>query len=226
MTLHTIILKGRRSLAGIAAVSTLAFLSGCMVGPNYKRPAVPASEQYDPQAQRQLTASGAVVGAQHISLGQKIDGNWWAAFDSTKLDQMMHQVIDGNLDLAAASATIAEANEAVLSVKGGLYPQIDYGGQIGYQRSFPPGSAVPFTTSYHTVGLFADYDFDVFGGIKRQIERQAALADFQKRQYDAVYLTLTGDIANQAILLASMNSTTWFSRTAPLVSVVLNTSPT
>src|SRR5262249_57331998 len=28
------------------------------------------------------------------------------------------------------------------------------------------------------------------------------------------------------ILLPSMNSTTWFSRTAPLVNVVLNTSPT
>src|SRR6516165_7865876 len=35
-----------------------------------------------------------------------------------------------------------------------------------------------------------------------------------------------GSAGRQAILLPSMNSTTWFSRTAPLVNVVLNTSPT
>ncbi len=49
----------------------------------------------------------------------------------------------------------------------------------------------------------ANFDLDVFGGTKRLIEQQVALMDFQKHQYDAAYLALTGDIANQAILLAS-----------------------
>src|SRR6516162_1735527 len=35
-----------------------------------------------------------------------------------------------------------------------------------------------------------------------------------------------GSAGHQAILLPSMNSTTWFSRRAPLVNVVLKTSPT
>src|ERR1700758_93123 len=35
-----------------------------------------------------------------------------------------------------------------------------------------------------------------------------------------------GSAGHQAILLPSMNSTTWFSRTPPFVNVVLNTSPT
>jgi NodT family efflux transporter outer membrane factor (OMF) lipoprotein len=203
MSSQAIIQKGRWWLAGIAAISALAFLSGCMVGPDYSRPAVPASEQYDPQAQRQLSASGGVVGAQHISPGQEILGDWWSAFGSAKLDRVIHRAIDGNLDLAAASATIAQANEAILSAKGGLYPQLDYAGQLGRARSNNQGFAPATTASYHTVGLLLNYDFDVFGGTKRLVEQQAALADFQKRRYDAAYLTLTGDTANQAILLAS-----------------------
>ena len=97
--------------------------------PNYTRPAAPASEQYDQQAEKQLSAAGGLTNAQHISPGQKINGDWWSAFASAKLDQVMHQAIDGNFDLAAADATIAQANEAVVGAKGGLYPQIDYGGR-------------------------------------------------------------------------------------------------
>jgi outer membrane protein TolC len=48
-----------------------------------------------------------------------------------------------------------------------------------------------------------NFDLDLFGGTKRLIEQRAALADLQKRRYDAAYLTLTGDVARQALLLAS-----------------------
>jgi NodT family efflux transporter outer membrane factor (OMF) lipoprotein len=190
-------------LAVIVAIPAFAFLSGCVVGPNYSRPADPASEQYDQQTQKQLSAPGGPMDAQRISLGQKINGDWWSAFSSAKLDQVMHLAVAGNLDLAAADATIAQAGEAVVGAKGGLYPQIDYGGQLGNERSNAGGLLRPATANFYAVGPVANFDFDVFGGTKRLVERQAALADFQKHRYDAAYLTLTGDIANQAILLAS-----------------------
>ena len=193
----------RPALTAIVAISALAFLSGCMVGPNFTRPAGPASKQYDQPAEKQLSATNGAAGTQHISLGQEINSNWWSAFGSAKLDQLMQQAVESNLDLAAAEATIAQANESVAGARGGLYPQVDYGGQLGYQRSFPPGSNRPFTSGFYDAGLLANFDFDVFGGTKRLVEQQGALADFQRRRYDAAYLTLTGDIADQAILLAS-----------------------
>lgn len=204
MTSPANILRERPALTVIAAISTLGLLSGCKVGPNFARPAAPASEQYDQQAQKELSATGGPIGAQRISPGQKINGDWWTAFESAKLDQVMHHAIEGNLDLAAADATIAQANEAILGARGALYPQIDYGAGIGRERSNNGGFVhPPVTASYYAVGPVANYDFDVFGGTKRLVEQQVALADFQKRRFDAAYLTLTGDIANQAILLAS-----------------------
>lgn len=203
MTLHTAILRGQAFTGVISAISAFAFLSGCTVGPNYRRPAAPVSEQYDQQAEKKLSAAGGPIGAQRISLGQKINGDWWSAFDSAKLDQVMRQAIDGNFDLAAADATIAQANEAVIGARGGLYPQIDYAAELGRQRADAGGLLKPATASFYAVGPVANFDFDVFGGTKRQVERQGALADFQKHRYDAAYLTLTGDIADQALLLAS-----------------------
>ncbi len=203
MTLRTNLAGARPALTVVVAISSLAILSGCMVGPNYRRPAGPASQQYDQQAQKQLGACGAAIGAQHISVGQKVYGDWWSTFGSAKLDRVMRKAIDGNFDLAAADATIAQATEAVASARGGLYPQVDFGAQIGRQRSNNGGFAHSTTASFYAVGPLVNFDFDVFGGTKRLVERQKALADFQKRQYDAAYLTLTGDIADEAILLAS-----------------------
>jgi hypothetical protein len=149
------LLAGRAALTIVIAMAALAFLPGCTVGPNFTRPAAPESKQYDQPAEQQLSATNGVAGAPRIGLGQKIKGDWWSAFGSAKLDQVMHRAIDGNLDLAAADATIAQANEAVIGAKGGLYPQIDYDAQIGRERSDNGGFAPPTKASYYTAGLVA-----------------------------------------------------------------------
>ncbi len=134
------ILRSQALSTVLVAASLLAFSSGCEVGPNYKRPADPISKQYDQQAQKQLGAARGLTNGQHISLGQKAGGNWWSALGSTKLDQVMHQAIDGNFDLAAANAKIAQATEVVIGARGRLYPQIDYGAQVGHQKSAAGGT--------------------------------------------------------------------------------------
>jgi NodT family efflux transporter outer membrane factor (OMF) lipoprotein len=113
----------------------------------------------------------------------------------------MRKAIDGNLDLAAADATIAQANETVAAAAGGLLPQVDFAAGGGRLRA--AGVAGAATSNFYAVGPQASFDFDVFGGTKRLIEQRAALAEFQKHRFDAAYLTLTGDVASQALLLAS-----------------------
>jgi NodT family efflux transporter outer membrane factor (OMF) lipoprotein len=47
------------------------------------------------------------------------------------------------------------------------------------------------------------FDFDIFGGTKRRVEERTALAELEQHRFDAAYLTVTGDVASEAILLAS-----------------------
>ncbi len=189
------ILWSEVALTAVAATS-LTFLAGCMVGPDFQRPAPLASQHYDRQAERQLAANDG-AGAPRISLDRKTDGDWWSTFQSVKLDGVIRKAIDGNLDLTAADATIQQANEAVAAVRGTLRPQVDFGASRGRQGA--SGSA----SNFYTVGPTVSFDFDVSGGKKRAVEERAALADLQKHRYDAAYLTLTGDVASQAMLLAS-----------------------
>jgi NodT family efflux transporter outer membrane factor (OMF) lipoprotein len=179
------------------ATITFALLAGCMVGPDFEKPAAPASTHYDVKAEQALVATT----AQRIDFDKKIDGDWWSSLGSSKLDQVMHKAIDGNLGLEAADATIAQANEAVTSVRGALSPQIDIAAQGGRQRR---AGATGFGTShFYAVGPRVSFDLDLFGGTRRRIEEQAALAESQRHRFDAAYLTVTGDVASQALTLAS-----------------------
>jgi len=176
-----------------AAVLSVSLLTACTVGPDYTRPADPVSTHYDREAE-------GLSGGQHIALGARIGGEWWSAFRSPKLTLAMNQAIDGNFDLKIADARIQQASEAVRAAGGALSPQVDFGAQLGRARTNVPP---PATSSFYGVGPVVSFDLDIFGGTKRLIERQGALADAEKHRFDAAYLTLTGEVASQALLLAS-----------------------
>ncbi len=183
------------------ACATPVLLSACMVGPNFERPAAPTSQHYDVQAEQQLNAPNKSADVPHVDLGKRVDGNWWLALGSAKLDTVMHKAIVGNLDLEAADATIAQANEAVASAAGGLRPQVGFGAQGGRQRANYGYDNI--TSNFYSVGPQVSFDFDIFGGTKRLVEERAALAELQQHRFDAAYLTVTGDVATEALQLAS-----------------------
>ncbi|MDE1916775.1 MAG: efflux transporter outer membrane subunit [Sphingomonadales bacterium] len=122
---------------------------------------------------------------------------WWTIFHSEKLDAVMRQAVGDNLDLAAADATIRQANEAIIVARAGLRPRIDLTAQGGRQHVGGVSSNI------YAIGPQVSFDFDIFGGTKRAIEQQGDFADLQKHRFDAAWLTLTGDIATRALQLAS-----------------------
>lgn len=186
---------------GLVAAAALVLLSACAVGPDFARPAAPASQHYDLQAEHQLAVVDRGRDAQRLAPNMSIGGAWWSTLNSPKLDRVMREAVIGNLDLDAADATIAEADEAVIAAGGALSPQLDLAAQGGRQRAANGGR--PATSDFYAVGPRVSFDFDVFGGIRRQVEVRSALAELQRHRFDAAYLTVTGNVASQALLLAS-----------------------
>ncbi|MGF6558760.1 NodT family efflux transporter outer membrane factor (OMF) lipoprotein [Pseudomonas sp. S30_BP2TU TE3576] len=184
----------------IAALSLLVFLSACTVGPDYETPAASSSQHYDLQAEQRLARGD----DPRINPGQRVSGDWWTAFRSQKLDHVVRRAIDGNLDLVAADATIRQAASSVAAAQGALYPQVDFGAVAGRQRVH--NAKEPSISNFYAIGPRVGFDLDVFGGNKRLIEQQQAFAELQKHRYEAAYLTLTGNVASQALLVASANA--------------------
>ena len=198
-------------LAALLAGTT----AGCAaVGPNFKSPPAPTTTHYtSPGEKTAPDADAGSIPVQSIALGEKVSGDWWTLLRSPDLDTLVKQAIAGSPTLESAKARLTEAREGVVAARSALYPQIGFNASIaGAKQSAAmfglQPSVFPLPSSYELFqfGPSASYTLDLFGGTRRRIEQQAALADYQSDQLDAAYLTLTGDTVAQAIEVASVRA--------------------
>ena len=197
--------KTRPPLARAIVLAWALSVGGCAVGPNFTRPTAPSAARYtgDTPRSEDVTASDT---AQHIALGGKIEGNWWALFHSDAIDELVKQAVEHNRSLAASKATLAQAQELALAQAGSQYPQVDLTAGVGRQQYGQEflggfGQIPPFT--YFAVGPTVSYTLDYTGGVARSVEQQFALAEVERHQLDAAYLTVTGQAVMQALAIAS-----------------------
>jgi NodT family efflux transporter outer membrane factor (OMF) lipoprotein len=189
------------------AIMLACALGGCAAGPDFVRPSPPAAARYTRDSLRAEDASKSDT-AQHIALGQEIEGNWWTLFHSDAINGLVTQAVDHNRTLAASLATLGQAQEIALARAGSQYPQVDLAGGAGrqqYGKEFlGPIGIPPFT--YFAVGPTVSYALDYTGGVARSVEQQYALAEVERHQLDAAYLTVTGQAVMQTLTIASVHA--------------------
>jgi NodT family efflux transporter outer membrane factor (OMF) lipoprotein len=191
---------GGRGLHVGLSVAVLV-LAGCAVGPNFHRPAAPDTERYLPATAAPSVASAPGASVQRLQPGEELPGQWWQLFHSPQLQEAVRAALADSPTLAAANATLAQAEQQVIVARGALFPKINgVGGVTRTTSSTPTPLAAP---TQYTLGLSASYALDVFGGARRGVEQQAAMADMQRYQLAAAYLTLTGNVVNEALTIAS-----------------------
>lgn len=200
----------RRSVTHAAAAAALAasILGGCAVGPDFKRPVPPHEERYTVQPLRSERAEKN-DGDQRLIPRRPIDGDWWKLFQSDALDALVGRALAGNRSLAAADATLAQAQELAAAQAGSLYPQVGLTAGIGGQKygaEFLGTQPKPPPFRYFAIGPTVSYALDYTGGIARSVEQQYALADFQRQQLSAAYLAVSGNAVMQALRIASLRS--------------------
>ena len=214
------LLRSRVIAAGAACAAVVggAVLAGCAVGPDFHRPAAPAGDAYyRPDAGSAGTADSAGTAgmpgtpssspgetpAQSLKPGTELRGEWWHLFKSPSLDQTLELAISGSPTLAQATATLAQAREQARAAEGAFFPRIN--GSATQERSGSSSAALggPSRGAQYTLGVSASYALDVFGGTRRSVEQQRAIAQLQRYQLSAAYLTLTGNVVSKALSIAS-----------------------
>ena len=189
----------------------VASLAGCAVGPNFRQPAAPKISHYTRDALPVVLVADRtpVNPSQKLVPGLYIQGDWWALFHNQSLNDLVARALRHNPDLAAAQAALRQARENVYAQEGSYFPALS--------ASFAPsrnktatGSLSPATASgnpyysLNTAQLSVSYNPDVFGLNRRMVESLVALADVQRYQLEATYLTLTTNLVTAAITEASL----------------------
>ena len=180
----------------------IMMLSGCTVGPDFRQPEAPSVTGY--------IGRGDNVGGSNLRVvSGDLPYRWWELFRSRALSRLIEEGIEHNADLKAAEAAIRVAYANTRVARGALFPMVDGSFNPSRQRVAaccntpdPPNGENPYTLI--TAQLTVSYTLDVWGGTRRQIEAADALAEVAEFQREAVYLTLTSNIALAAINEASL----------------------
>jgi multidrug efflux system outer membrane protein len=154
------------------------------VGPNYHQPPTANPENFR-------------FAASHTT-NSIADLHWQEVFQDPILQNLITTALTNNYDIKQAVARVEQARYSAMAARSPLYPQVDYGGDIGRGRNAlynSPFSAGGQTKSSALATLNATWEIDFWGRIRRLSEAAEAqyLATDQARR--GVVITLIGDVA-------------------------------
>jgi NodT family efflux transporter outer membrane factor (OMF) lipoprotein len=196
---------------GFIAVSAALLLNvGCVVGPNYKKPAPPQVPSYAPTPLTTTSGTPNVSGgeAQSFVEGRDIPGDWWTLFHSKPLDDLIERSLKANPDLKSAQAALLVARENTLAQRGYYYPSVSAGFSASRGRTSSEVSPVTYSgaLSYSLLTPQVSVSFvpDVFGLNRRTMESLKAQEQQARFALAATHITLSSNIAAAAIQEASV----------------------
>jgi NodT family efflux transporter outer membrane factor (OMF) lipoprotein len=204
--------ENSKKCAGALIVTALLFVTGCAVGPNYKRPAAPNAPGYTPSLPAATSSSPNIPGgeAQTFAQGQDIPGDWWTLFHSQPLNDLIERSLKNNPDLKSAQAALLVARENVFAQRGAYYPSVSGSFAATRAKTSQEISPVPSFTSFQyslfTPEVSVSYVPDVFGLNRRTVESLKAQQEQARFVVAATNITLSSNVAATAIQEASLRA--------------------
>lgn len=184
----------RRISGGVTVAIAALVLSGCTVGPNYKRPATATSDQF----------RGAMAPDVRTTSGQRSigDDQWPAVFQDQALVGLIHEALSNNLDLHIAAERVLEARAQVGITRSEQFPSVIAGGSYSAVQ-LPSGSAGTSNNGKQNATFFngggptasAAWNLDFWGLYRRQTEAERAELLASEWGQRAVQTNLIEDVA-------------------------------
>jgi len=135
-------------------------LAGCMVGPNYKRPAIDAPGVYRGDSQSSLASSE--------PLG---DEKWLEVFQDPVLQDLIRTALEQNYDVRIAASRVLQAQAQLGVTRANQFPTVNAGADVSSQRNPKISSSFPsYEAKVGEVDLSVVWNLDFWGKYRRQTE--------------------------------------------------------
>ena len=180
-----------RLRAAVALI--LAFsISGCTVGPNYKRPNADVPTTY-----RAASANDAAA-----ALG---DAKWWAVFQDEELQNLIRVALQQNFDLRIAATRVLQAQAQLGITRADQFPTLSGGAGLGSSRQAATILFHGFEETTGQLSLSASWELDFWGKYRRATE--AARANLLASEWGrrAVVNTVISNVATAYFELRALD---------------------
>jgi multidrug efflux system outer membrane protein len=172
------------------------FLSGCAVGPNYKRPTASVPTVYRDSMGAQ-TAAAPLLGNEH----------WWQVYQDPMLTQLIHTALQQNYDVRIAATRVLEAQAQLGITRANQFPSASVGAGIFSQQNAKTSSVFPaYEVNAGQLNLSVIWNLDFWGKYRRQTE--AARAELLASQWgrQAVISSLIANVATAYFQLRALDA--------------------
>lgn len=188
----------RHSLIAMVFVT----LTGCTLGPKYKRPPVTVPDSY-----RGLAADAGQQAP--ASLG---DEKWWTVFQDQQLQELIREALSQNYDVRIAAARVLQAQAALGITRADQFPTITGGASSSNDR-FPATRVTPaFESSPSQVNLSLFWELDFWGKFRRATEAARATVLATDWGQKAVMWSLVSNVASAYFQLRELDAEMEISR--------------
>ena len=185
-------MPGKRWLVAIAFL----MLTGCTLGPKYKRPQVTVPDTYRglaPDASPQTVAS----------LG---DEKWWSVYQDTQLQALIREALAQNYDVRIAAMHVLQAQATLGITRADQFPTVTAGASTSNER-FPATRITPaFETSPTSLNLSLFWELDFWGKFRRATEAARATLLATEWGQKAVISSLVSNVASAYFQLLELDS--------------------
>lgn len=165
------------------ALAGVLLLSGCLMGPNYKRPDMDMPN---------------VVANDDFSIFTK--AKWWEVFNDPVLNQLETDALEYNKDLQAAMARVDQARASVGIATADQLPSLSAVGESGRA-----GNNLDSGETQSTANAALSFELDLWGKYRRASEAARATLLSTEAARDTVRLSLTADVARNYFALRSLD---------------------
>jgi multidrug efflux system outer membrane protein len=174
------------TLQMIARVLVIFLLSGCAaVGPNYISPKISAPEQWRAELEAGLTQE---------SVDSERMASWWTTLNEPTLTRLIQRAVAGNLDLKEARSRVREARARRGISAAERFPTLDVKGSVISSDSGEDTGGGERRELY-AAGFDANWELDVFGGVRRSMEAAQADLETSQEDYRDVMVSLLAEVA-------------------------------
>jgi len=178
----------------LLAVAVL--VSGCAVGPNYKRPTVNLPTDY--------RGSMAPKTAAAPSLGNE---NWWQVYEDPVLVQLIHTALQQNYDVRIAATRVLEAQAQLGITRANQFPSAVAGASIYSEQNAKVSNLFPaYQVNAGQLNLSVVWNLDFWGKYRRQTEAARAQMLATEWGQRAVISSLVANVATAYFGLRALDS--------------------
>jgi NodT family efflux transporter outer membrane factor (OMF) lipoprotein len=185
-------------------------LAGCMVGPQYKRPAAitaPSFKEEAPAAQ----AEGSDGWKPGQPSDQKLKGDWWLMYQDQQLNALEAQVNTANQTLKAAEANFRVARAAIGYARANEAPTIGVAPGASSVRESANEPYFLTNLANNGTGDFVlpfdmNYEVDLWGRIRRDVTAAREQAQASAADIESVRLSLHAELATDYFGLRTADS--------------------